>query len=67
MNAIDSSGLDLVSANSTTGTILLNVPNGMKKGTLISYTLNGVRNPRSFQPSDVFTISSMNIDGFVVD
>lgn len=67
VDKITSTGLDLVSANSTTGTILLNVPNGLKKGTLISYTLAGVRNPRSFQPSDVFTISSVNTDGYVVD
>jgi hypothetical protein len=67
LDKIQSSGLDLVSANSTTGTIMLNVPNGMKKGTLVSYTLNGIRNPRSFQPSDVFTISSVNTEGYVVD
>ena len=64
---IQSSGLVLVSANSTTGTIMLDVPNGMKKGTQFSYTLNGIRNPRSFQPSDVFTISSVNSEGYVVD
>lgn len=64
---IQSTGLDLVSSDPNTGTIILKVPNGVKKGTLISYSLNGIRNPRSFQPSDVFTISSINTEGYVVD
>jgi hypothetical protein len=67
IDPLKSSGLDLVSFESKTGTIILNVPTGLKKGTPISYTVTGIRNPRSFQPSDVFTISSVNDEGYVVD
>jgi len=46
-----SSGLELVSFDATDGTIFLGVPDGMKKNTVISYSLSGIRNPRSFKPS----------------
>jgi hypothetical protein len=62
---VGSTGLTILSFTSSTVTFIL--PTGNSKGTKIIFALNGIRNPRSFKPSDNFIISTLDQDGFTID
>lgn len=47
--------------------VRLAVPNGHGAGDRITFEVTGIRNPRSFRPSNAFVISTKDKDGYLID
>lgn len=43
------------------------IPGGYAKETPLDFTVSGIRNPRSFKPTEAIVISSVDSQGFVID
>jgi hypothetical protein len=62
---VGSTGLTITKFTSTSVTFVL--PAGNSKDNKITFNLSGIRNPRSFRPSDNFIISTLDAEGFTID
>jgi len=62
---VGSTGLTITNFTPTSVTFVL--PAGNSKDNKISFNLSGIRNPRSFRPSDNFIISTLDAEGFTID
>ena len=61
------SSADLTIAEIVNNQIAFAMPTGYAKDTPLLFSVSGIRNPRSFKPTEAVVISSVDSEGFTID